>query len=193
MAAQPQAKQHSPAEAPRLTDTEALRKRARQQVMEGAITASYELDPKEVIRLLQAALATEWVCTLRYRRHYYVARGVRARFAAQEFLEHANEEQQHADLIAERIVQLGGEPDLDPATLAQRSHAEYHAGTDLRQMLTENLVAERIAIDSYRETVQYLGDRDPATRRMLEQILATEEEHADDLVDLLDDDQDPSR
>jgi bacterioferritin len=193
MAVNAQAKQRSPAEPPHLTDTGALRTRARQQVMEGAITASYELDPKAVIGLLQAALATEWVCALRYRRHYYVARGVRARFAAQEFLEHANEEQQHADMIAERIVQLGGEPDLDPATLAQRSHAEYHAGTELRQMLTENLVAERIAIDSYREIVQYLGDRDPATRRMFEQILATEEEHADDLVDLLDDDQDPSR
>lgn len=170
-----------------LTDSAELRRRAREQVQEGAVTADYQLDPQQVIGLLQGALATEWVCALRYKRHYYVARGIKARFAAQEFLEHAGEELGHADQIAERIVQLGGEPDLDPAGLAERSHAQYHAGTDLKEMITENLVAERIAIASYREIVQYLGERDPTTRRLFEQILAVEEEHADDLVDLLDD------
>lgn len=138
-----------------------------------------------MIGLLQAALATEWVCALRYKRHYYVSRGIKARFAAQEFLEHAGEELAHADRIAERIVQLGGDPDLDPSSLAARSHAQYHAGTDLREMITENLVAERIAIESYREIIQFIGERDPTTRRLFEDILAAEEEHADDLVDLL--------
>jgi bacterioferritin len=170
-----------------LTDTAELRRRARQQVLEGPVTADYQLDPKQVIESLQAALATEWVCALRYRRHYYVARGIKARFAAEEFLEHADEELGHAHRIAERIVQLGGDPDLDPAGLAARSHAQYHAGIELREMITENLIAERIAIESYRELVQFLGERDPTTRRMFEEILAVEEEHADDLVDLLDD------
>ena len=175
-------------ESPRLTDTDELRRRARHQVLEGAVTANYDLDPQQVIGLLQAALATEWVCALRYKRHYYVARGIKARFAAAEFLEHAGEELAHADRIAERIVQLGGDPDLDPSGLAERSHAQYHAGTDLREMITENLIAERIAIESYREIVQFIGERDPTTRRLLEDILAAEEEHADDLVDLLDGD-----
>lgn len=169
-----------------LTPTDELRQRARQRVMEGPVTADYGLDPQQVIGLLQQALATEWVCVLRYRRHYYVAKGIKARFAAEEFREHADEEAGHADRLAERIVQLGGEPDLDPAGLAGRSHAQYHAGTGLDEMITEDLVAERVAIESYREMVRFLGDRDPTTRRLLEDILANEEEHADELSDLLD-------
>jgi bacterioferritin len=170
------------------TSVETLRARARQQVMDGAVTGSYALDTEEVIKLLNASLATEWVCALRYKRHYFVAKGIKARFAASEFLEHAKEELAHADRIAERIVQLGGDPDLDPQNLASNSLAEYHAGKDLHEMITEDLVAERIAIDAYRELVQHLGDRDPTTRRMLEDILANEEEHADDLMDLLEGD-----
>jgi len=179
------------ADAPAMTPVDELRRRARQQVSDGAVTADYGLDPQEVTQLLNEALATELVCVLRYKRHYYMAQGLRARFAAEEFLEHANEEAQHADRLAERIVQLGGEPDFNPDTLTQRSHAQYHAGTELRDMLTEDLVAERIAIESYREMVRFLGDRDPTTRRMLEEILAVEEEHADDINDLLADDPAP--
>ena len=123
---------------------------------------------------------------LRYRHDYFMARGVNGKAAADEFMEHSVEEQQHADQIAERIVQLGGEPDFDPAGLKARSHAEYRIGRTLQEAIKENLVAERIAIDSYREMVQFIGDSDPTTRRMLEEILATEEEHADDLADLLD-------
>ena len=178
-------KQAAGAKAPALTPTDQLRQRARQRVMEGAITANYDLDPQQVIGMLQQALATELVCVLRYRRHYYVAKGIKARFAAAEFKEHSDEEAEHADRIAERIVQLGGEPDLDPAGLAGRSHAQYHAGTALDDMITEDLVAERIAIESYREMVQFLGERDSTTRRLLEDILAVEEEHADELTDLL--------
>jgi bacterioferritin len=171
---------------PQLTPVEELRRRARQQVADGPVTADYGLDPREVVQLLNEALATELVCTLRYKRHYYMAQGLKARFAADEFLEHANQEMEHADRLAERIVQLGGDPDFNPNTLTQRSHAQYHEGTELRDMLMEDLVAERVAIESYREMVRYLGDRDPTTRRMLEDILAVEEEHADDLVDLMD-------
>ncbi len=168
-----------------LTPVNELRRRAREDVMNGAITPTYTLDPSAVVGLLNEALATEWVCALRYKRHYYVAKGIKARFAATEFLEHAQQELEHADRIAERIVQLGGTPDLDPNTLTARSHATYHAGTELREMIIEDLVAERIAIDSYREMIQYLGDHDSTTRTMLEEILAVEEEHADDLTDLL--------
>ncbi|HSN31928.1 MAG TPA: ferritin-like domain-containing protein [Ideonella sp.] len=168
-----------------LTPTDELRRRARQRVMEGAVTANYDLDPQQVIGMLQQALATELVCVLRYRRHYYVAKGIKARFAAAEFKEHSDEEAAHADRIAERIVQLGGDPDLNPDGLAARSHAQYHAGTALDDMITEDLVAERIAIESYREMVQFLGERDPTTRRLLEDILAVEEQHADELTDLL--------
>jgi bacterioferritin len=168
-----------------LSSTQELRERARRQVMDGPVTQGYDLDPQHVVRLLNEALATEWVCALRYKRHYFVAKGIKSRLAAQEFLEHATQELDHADRIAERIVQLGGEPDLNPDGLSARSHAQYHAGTGLAEMITEDLVAERIAIDSYREMVQFLGDRDPTTRRLLEEILAVEEEHADDLVDLL--------
>jgi bacterioferritin len=171
--------------APALTPTDELRARARQRVMEGAVTANYDLDPQQVIGMLQQALATEWVCVLRYKRHYHVAKGIKARFAATEFQEHAAEEQEHADRIAERIVQLGGDPDLNPQGLLERSHSQYYEGKELDAMITENLVAERIAIESYREMVQFLGERDSTTRRMLEEILAVEEEHADDLTDLL--------
>ena len=173
------------ADMPALTPTAELRERARQRVMEGAITANYDLDPQQVIGMLQQALATELVCVLRYRRHYYVAKGIKARFAATEFKEHSDEEAAHADSIAERIVQLGGDPDFNPQGLLERSHAQYHAGTELADMITEDLVAELIAIESYREMVKFIGERDPTTRRMLEEILAVEEEHADDLTDLL--------
>jgi bacterioferritin len=172
--------------APAITDTKTLRARARKSVEDGAITPTYTADRKQVIRLLNEALATEWVCVLRYYRHYYSAKGMLVDAVKGEFLEHAQQELEHAGMIAERIVQLGGEPDLDPDTLTARSHAEYKEGKDLRDMVRENLVAERIAIDSYREMINYIGDRDTTTKRILEHILAQEEEHADDMADLLD-------
>jgi bacterioferritin len=172
---------------PFLTDVQTLRKRARQHLEEGAITAGYGADRQTVIKLLNDALATELVCVLRYKRHYFMSQGINAQSIAAEFLEHANEEQGHADQLAARIVQLGGEPDFAPDGLSSRSHSEYVEGASLVDMIKENLVAERIAIDSYRELVAYLGDQDPTTRRMMEEILAVEEEHADDLVDLLQD------
>jgi bacterioferritin len=168
-----------------LTDVRTLRKNARQRVDDGAVTAGYAADREAVVKLLNDALATEIVCVLRYRRHYFMARGIHSQSVAGEFLAHSNEEQGHADQIAERIVQLGGEPDFAPDTLAGRSHAEYVPGTSLTDMIRENLVAERIAIDSYRDAIAFLGAEDPTTRRMLEGILAVEEEHADDLADLL--------
>lgn len=171
---------------PVLTDIKTLRERARQHIDGGAITASYDGDRAEIVTLLNGALATELVCVLRYRRHYFMAKGLASKGVAAEFLVHSNEELGHADLLAERIVQLGGEPDFSPDHLSARSHAEYIPGDTLVQMIQENLIAERIAIDSYRETIQYLGDQDSTTRRMLEGILAIEEEHADDLADLLD-------
>lgn len=152
----------------------------------GAVTSSYGADPEVVTDVLNSALATELVCVLRYKRHYFMATGINAQSAAAEFLEHANQEQQHADQIAARIVQLGGEPDFSPEGLATRSHAEYVEGDSLIDMIKEDLVAERIAIDSYREIVAWLGTQDPTTRRMLEEILAVEEEHAEDLLGLLD-------
>lgn len=168
-----------------LTDIETLRKRARQHIEQGAVTAGYKADRPTVIKLLNEALATEIVCVLRYKRHYFMASGINAQAVADEFLQHANEEQAHADQIAQRIVQLGGEPDLSPDGLSSRSHAEYVAGNDLIEMIKEDLIAERIAIDSYRDMINYLANDDPTTRRMLENILAMEEEHADDLVSLL--------
>jgi bacterioferritin len=151
----------------------------------GAVTEGYRADRETVIRILNEALATEIVCVLRYKRHYYMASGIHAQAVAQEFLEHANEEQGHADQIAERIVQLDGEPNFSPDGLSSRSHSEYVEGTTLLDMLKEDLVAERIAIESYGEIVRYLGADDPTTRRLMESILAVEEEHADDLKTLL--------
>jgi bacterioferritin len=169
-----------------LTDVRTLRDRARRDIEKGAITDSYTADRKEVVRLLNEALATEWVCVLRYYRHYFMAAGMLADSVKSEFLEHAQQELSHANRIAERIVQLGGEPDLDPDTLTARSHAEYKPGSDLRDMVKEDLIAERIAIDSYREMILYVGDRDTTTKRILEDVLAQEEEHANDMADLLD-------
>ncbi len=170
---------------PFLTDVKTLRERARQHMERGALTESYGADATVVIELLNTALATELVCVLRYKRHYYMAVGLNAETAAAEFLEHATQEQGHADRLAQRIVQLGGQPDLNPETLAPRSHAEYDESTKLEEMLREDLVAERIAIQSYGEMIRFLGEKDPTTRRMLEDILAVEEEHADDLAGLL--------
>jgi len=170
---------------PPLTDIQTLRKRARQHIDEGSVTAGYSADRQMVLKLLNESLATELVCVLRYRRHHFMARGIHSQSVAQEFLDHSNEEQGHGDQIAERIVQLGGAPDFAPDGLVRRSHAEYVEGDTLVSMIKENLVAERIAIDSYRDIIQYLGDQDPTTRRMLEAILAVEEQHADELADLL--------
>ena len=168
-----------------LIDIAKLRQRARHHAEEGAVTAGYGADRKMVLKLLNDSLATEIVCVLRYRRHHFMARGIHSQAVAGEFLAHSNEELAHADQLAERIVQLGGAPDFAPDTLIGRSHAEYVEGATLSDMIKENLVAERIAIDSYRAFIAYLGDQDPTTRRLLESILAVEEEHADDLADLL--------
>jgi len=168
-----------------LSDIQQIRERARQQMSEGAVTQDYGLDRDKAIAVLNEALATEIVCVLRYRFHYFMATGIHSQAAKQEFLEHANEEQQHADQIAERIKQLGGKPDMNPADLASRSHSEYKEGGTLAEMLREDLIAERIAIESYRDMIRFFGEKDPTTRRMLEEILAKEEEHADDIADLL--------
>jgi len=167
---------------PFLTDVKTLRARARRHIEQGAITESYRADRKTVVKLLNEALATEIICVLRYRRHHFMAAGINADSVAAEFLVHANEEQQHADQIAARIVQLQGEPNFSPEGLASRSHAEYVEGENLIDMIKEDLVAERIAIDSYREMIEYVGDKDTTTERMLAGILALEEEHADALV-----------
>ena len=173
------------ADKPFLTDIKTLRERARKHIENGAVTEGYSADRNTVVKLLNEALATEIVCVLRYKRHYFMATGIHAESVAAEFLQHANDEQGHADQIAQRIVQLGGEPNFSPEGLLTRSHAEYVEGETLNEMITEDLVAERIAIDSYREMINYLGNNDPTTRRMMEGILAMEEEHADDLVNLL--------
>jgi bacterioferritin len=170
---------------PFLSDVKALRERARQGMQDGAVTPNYGADREAVVEVLNAALATEIVCVLRYKRHYFMAQGIASDSVKEEFAEHATEEQEHADRIAERIVQLGGEPDLNPATLMQRSHSEYREGESLSDMLREDLVAERIAIESYREIVEWLRGKDPTTRRMMEEILAVEEEHAEELSSLL--------
>ena len=174
------------ADKPFLTDIKTLRERARQHIENGAVTEGYRADRETVVNLLNEALATEIVCVLRYKRHYFMAAGIHAESVAAEFLEHANDEQGHADQIAQRIVQLQGEPNFNPEGLLMRSHAEYVEGTTLLDMIKEDLVAERIAIDSYREMINYFGNEDPTSRRLLEGILAVEEEHADDLVNLLD-------
>lgn len=166
-------------------DIDTIRQHARKHVEDGAQTAGYRADRDVVITQLNAALATELVCALRYKRHYFMATGLNSEAIAKEFNVHAQEEQSHADMIAARIVQLGGEPNFSPEGLLSRSHADYVPCTDLREMIKENLVAERIAIDTYHELICYIGDRDPTTRRMLEEILATEEEHADELSDWL--------
>src|SRR6201990_433699 len=162
-----------------------IRDHARQQITEGAVTQDYQLDRKQVINILNEALATEIVCVLRYKFHYFMASGIHSQSVKEEFKEHAAEEQDHADRIAERIKQLGGNPEMNPAILANRSHSEYKEGTSLADMIREDLIAERIAIESYREIIQFLGDKDPTSKRLMEQILAKEEEHADDMADLL--------
>ena len=169
-----------------VSDIEQIRRRARQHIENGAVTEGYRGDRETVIRVLNEALATEIVCVLRYKRHYYMASGLNSEAVRAEFLEHAKEEQGHADQIAERITQLDGEPNLNPEGLIDRSHSQYVEGTSLVEMIREDLVAERIAIDSYREIIQYLGANDPTTRRMMEEILAKEEEHAEDLKTLID-------
>ena len=168
-----------------LTDIKTLRDRARRRIQEGAVTPDYKADRKAVINVLNEALATEIVCVLRYKRHQFMAKGIHAKSVAAEFAEHAADEQGHADLIAQRIVELGGEPDYSPASLVLRSHSEYVEGDDLAEMLEEDLVAERVAIESYGEIIRFLGDGDPTTRRLFEGILSKEEEHAEDLSSLL--------
>jgi bacterioferritin len=168
-----------------VSDLAAIRERARRSIEDGAVTQSYKADRKQVIKVLNEALATELVCILRYKRHYYMAKGINSDSVKAEFLEHAGEEQEHADWIAERITQLGGEPDFNPETLVDRSHAEYAPGTDLKSMIKEDLVAERIAIETYSEIIRWLGDDDPTSRKLIVDILKVEEEHANDMSDLL--------
>lgn len=170
---------------PFLSDIQTIRKRARAHMERGAVTDSYTLDRDTVLKLLNEALATEIVCVLRYKAHYYLASGINAKSVAAEFLEHAAEEQSHADQIAERITQLDGTPNFSPDGLSGRSHSEFVVPEDLAAMIEENLVAERIAIDSYREIINYVGDRDTTTKRLLEEILAVEEEHAEDMKTLM--------
>ncbi len=166
---------------------EAALDRARKHLDDGAVTPSYGPWRDQIVKLLNDALATELVCVLRYKRHYFTAHGLSSPSIAEEFLEHANEESAHADKLAERIVQLGGEPDFNPDSLTQRSHAEYDDSDDLKAMVRANLVAERVAVESYRQMINLIGDKDPTTRRILEEVLADEEEHADELLDMLKD------
>ncbi len=168
-----------------LSDVTELRRRARANINRGAVTAGYQLDTKQVCDVLNQALATEIVCVLRYKRHYFMARGLNKDAVAAEFLQHAADEQGHADRIAERITQLGGAPDFNPEGLATRSHSEYKPGRTLTEMIKEDLIAERIAVESYSEIVRFLGEKDPTSRRMMEDLLAKEEEHANDMQDLL--------
>jgi bacterioferritin len=168
-----------------ITQIEKLRERARQQIKDGAVTEDYKLDRKQAVGILNEALATELVCVLRYKFHYFMASGIHSQSVKAEFLEHANEEQMHADQLAERIKQLGGKPEMNPSILTEHSHSEYREGTSLADMVREDLIAERIAIESYREMINFFGDHDSTTRIMLEGILAKEEEHADDMADLL--------
>ena len=176
----------TPNKAAQFTDTATLRANARENIDDGAVTKNYPDDRETIITKLQEALATEWVCVLRYTRHYLTATGLVSESVKAHFLEHAHEEQEHAMLLAERIVQLGGEPDLNPDHLTKLSHAEYREGKTLKDMVKEDLVAERIAIDSYRELIDYVGDRDTTTKKLLMHILEQEEEHADEFSDLLD-------
>jgi bacterioferritin len=167
------------------TDLETIRSRARDKMLDGAVTTAYQADRQQVISVLNEVLATEIVCTLRYKNHYYMAKGIYAQPVADEFLEHAKEEELHADEVAARIVQLGGVPNLNPDGLATRSHAQYEESDSLEEMVKEDLIAERVAIQTYNEIVKWLGNDDITSRRMMEQILAKEEEHADDLANLL--------
>ncbi|MBS1790351.1 MAG: ferritin-like domain-containing protein [Acidobacteria bacterium] len=162
-----------------------IRQNARRKIENGAITPDYKINPEEAVSVLNEALATELVCVLRYRFHYFMATGIHSASVAKEFLEHATEEQEHADRIAQRIKQLGGKPEMNPAVISKNSHSEYVEGATLTEMLKEDLIAERIAIESYREMINYFGDKDPTSRRLMEEILAVEEEHADELADLL--------
>jgi len=171
---------------PFLSDIQEIRKRARKHMEKGAVTEGYKADLDAVVKVLNQALATEIVCVLRYKRHQFMAKGLSAQSVADEFAEHAREEQTHADSIAQRITELGGEPDFNPEGLAARSHSEYVAGNSLTDMIKEDLVAERVAIESYSEIIRYLGENDPTSRRMMEEILAKEEEHAEDMLSLLD-------
>lgn len=171
---------------PFVTDIKEIRKRARKHIEKGAVTEGYKADLETVLRVLNEALATEIVCVLRYKRHQFMARGLNAQSVADEFAEHAAEEQTHADQIAERITQLGGQPNFNPEGILTRSHSEYVEGETLVDMIKEDLVAERIAIESYSEIIRYLGDNDPTSRRLMEEILAKEEEHADDMLNLID-------
>jgi len=171
---------------PFVSDIQELRRRAREHMEQGAVTSSYSADRQTVIKILNEVLATETVCVLRYKRHYYMATGIHAQAVAEEFLEHAKEEQSHADIVAERITQLGGAPDFNPEGLTMRSHSQYVEGQTLLDMVREDLVAERIAVESYTEIIRYLGDDDPTTRIAMETIMAKEEEHADDMKKLLD-------
>jgi bacterioferritin len=168
-----------------ISQIEKIRERARQHITEGAVTEDYKLDRKQAIAILNEALATEIVCVLRYSFHYFMATGIHSQAVKAEFKEHASEEQEHAERIAERIKQLGGKPDMNPAILADRSHSEYREGTSLADMIREDLIAERIAVETYREIIHFFGDRDPTSRTMMEEILSNEEEHADDMADLL--------
>jgi bacterioferritin len=168
-----------------LTDVETLRKQAREEIEKGPVTAAYKADIERVIEVLNTSLATELVCILRYRQHHFAAKGIEAESVAAEFLVHANEEQEHADRLAERIGQLGGTADYNPDTLTTRSHSQYATSTNLTEMIRENLVAERIAIASYTEIINWIGDGDPTTRRVFEDILSVEEEHADDMLNFL--------
>jgi bacterioferritin len=167
------------------TDVKKIRERARKHIEEGAVTEGYKANREQVTKVLNDVLATEIVCVLRYKRHYYMAQGISSDSVKAEFLQHANEEQQHADWVAERITQIGGEPNFNPEGLATRSHSEYKPGESLTDMIKEDLVAERIAIESYSEIVRWLGNDDPTTRVLIEQILKMEEEHANDMLDLL--------
>lgn len=168
-----------------LSDIQEIRRRARKSIEQGAVTDGYKADVNAVVAILNQALATEIVCVLRYRNHHYMASGIHSQAVAQEFLEHANEEQQHADMIAARIIQLNGKPDFSPEGLLTRSHSEYKEGETLVDMIREDLIAERIAIESYAEIVRYLGESDPTSRRLMEEILSKEEEHAEDMKTLL--------
>jgi bacterioferritin len=168
-----------------ISNIEEIRARARQKIEHGPVTEDYQLDPDKVVSILNEALATEIVCTLRYRFHYFMATGIHSAAVAEEFLEHANEEQEHADTIARRIKQLGGKPEMNPEVVIQNSHSEYKEGISLTDMIREDLIAERIAIGTYREIANFFGEKDPTSRVMIEKILAKEEEHADELTDLL--------